>query len=81
MLSSASKYDSIKSAEECLHIINNTDRLNRIKGITNMESILSLFKYQSRFYIVQRNNYSNHRGMTFIWNNKLFPSLNVIHGK
>ena len=41
----------------------------------------SLFKYQSRFYNVQRKNYVKHRGMKMQWNNKLFPSLNVINGK
>ena len=40
-----------------------------------------LFKYQSRFYNVQRNYYFKHRGMKLQWNNKLFPSINAIHGK
>ena len=41
----------------------------------------SLFKYQSRLYNVERNNYVNHRGMKMRWNNKTFPSLNDINGK
>ena len=30
---------------------------------------------------VQRNSDINHRGIRIIWNNKLFPSLNILNGK
>ena len=46
-----------------------------------MINIESLFKYQSSIYSVQRRSGVNHRGMRMRWNNKLFPSLNSIHGK
>ena len=81
MIPSASKYVWTKFADQCLHIINNRDRLNVLKGSTKMQNIESLFKYQSCFYSFQRNNGANHIGMKRIWNNKLFPSLNVINGK
>ena len=41
----------------------------------------SLFKYQPSFYNIQRNNDVKHRGMKMTWNNKSFPSFNVINGK
>ena len=41
----------------------------------------SIFKYQSHIYNVQRNSDVNYIGMQMIWNNKRFPSLNVINGK
>ena len=46
-----------------------------------MQQRESLFKYQSHFYNVQRNNNVKHRGMKMRRNNKLFPSLNAISGK
>ena len=46
-----------------------------------MKKRQSKLKYQSRIYNVQRKSDVNHRGMKMIWNNKLFPSLNVINGK
>ena len=45
MLPSASKDVSIKFVDQCRHILNNKERLNGIKGITNMqkrESILNI---------------------------------------
>ena len=52
MLPSASKYVSIKFAYQCLHIINNKEILNGLKGSTKMQKIQSQFKYQSRIYNV-----------------------------
>ena len=37
MLSSASKYDSIKFAYQCLHIINNKEKFNELKVSTKMQ--------------------------------------------
>ena len=81
MLTSASKYVSIKFAYQCIHILNNKDRLNGLKSNKKIENRESLFKHQSRIYNVQRNNDVNNRGMKVKWNKKLFPSLNVIIGK
>ena len=39
MLPSASKYDPIKTPEQCLHIINNKDRLNGLKVSTKKQNI------------------------------------------
>ena len=50
MISSDSKYVSIKISEQCLQIINNKDKLNVPEDSTKMQKIESLFKYQSRFY-------------------------------
>ena len=47
MTTSASKYISIKFADQCLYIINNKERLNRIKGSTKMQKRKSQLKYQS----------------------------------
>ena len=55
--------------------------MNGLKGSQKMQKILLKFKYQSLIYNVQRNSDVNHRGMKMIWNNKIFPSLNVINGK
>ena len=55
MLPSASKYFSIKVLDKSLHIINNKDMLNGLKGSTKMQKRESLFKYKSRIYNVQRN--------------------------
>ena len=46
-----------------------------------MQKRQTQFKYQSRIYNVQSISDVNHRGMKMIWNNKLYPSLNVINGK
>ena len=46
-----------------------------------MKEIQSQFKYQSHIYNVQSNSDVNHKGMIMRWNNKLFPSLNVINGE
>ena len=37
ILSSASKYVSIKFADQCIHILNNNDRLNELKGSKKMQ--------------------------------------------
>ena len=44
---SASNDVSIKFTDQCLHILNNKERLNGIKGSRKMEKIKSRFKYQS----------------------------------
>ena len=38
MLPSASKYVSIKISDKCIHILNNEDRLNEIKGSTKIQN-------------------------------------------
>ena len=81
MLPSASKYVSVDFAYQCLHILNNKERLNGLKGSTKMQTRQSRFKYQSRIYNVQRKYDVDHKGMKIIWNNKLFPSLNALNGK
>ena len=45
-LPSDSKYFSIKLSKQCLHMINNKDRVNGINGSTKMKKRESLFKYQ-----------------------------------
>ena len=62
MLPNPSKYVFIKISEQCLHILDNKDRLNGLKVIKKIQKIESLFKYQSRFYNVQRNNDVQHKG-------------------
>ena len=47
MLPSASKDVSIKFADQFLHILNNKEILNGLKGSTKMQKIPSQFKYQS----------------------------------
>ena len=81
MLPSASKYFSVKFVDQCLHILNNIERLNGLKGITKKRKTTSQFKYQSRISSVQRNSGVYQRGMKMRWNNKLFLSLNSINGK
>ena len=39
MLPSASKYVSFKFADQCLHILNNKEGLNGLKGSTKMQKI------------------------------------------
>ena len=46
MLPSASKYVSINFANQCLHILNNKERLNRLKDNTKIQKRQSQFKYQ-----------------------------------
>ena len=46
MLPSASKYVSINFSDKCLHIINNKEILNGLKGSTKMQKRQSKFKYQ-----------------------------------
>ena len=48
IIPSALKDASIKISDQCIHIINNKDRLNRLKGSSKMQNIESLLKYQSR---------------------------------
>ena len=81
MLTSASKDVSIEFVEKFLHILNNKDRVNLLKGSTKMQHRESLFKYQSRLNNVQRNDDVNHIGIKLRWNNKIFPLLNVINRK
>ena len=47
-LPSASKDLSIKFVDQCLHIFNNKERLNGLKGITKTKKRQSQLKYQSR---------------------------------
>ena len=47
ILPSASKDVSIKFSDQCIHIINNKESLNGLKGITRIQKKESLFKYQS----------------------------------
>ena len=81
MTTSASKYISIKFADQCLYIINNKERLNIIKGSTKMQKRKSQFKYQPHILNVQRNSDVDHRGTKMRRNNKLLTSLNVINCK
>ena len=81
ILPCASKYVSIKFKYQCIHILNNKDRLNGIKGSTKIQKIWSILKHQSHFYNVQRNSDVNHRDMKMQRNKKLFPPFNVINGK
>ena len=55
MLPSASKYVSIKFADQCKHILNNRYRLNGIKCSTQIQKRESIFKYQPRICNVKRN--------------------------
>ena len=68
-----------KFSDQCIHMVNNKERLNRLKGRKNIEKREPLFKYQSRIYNVQRSSDVNHRGMKMRQNNKTFPSLNAIN--
>ena len=47
IIPSALKDASIKFSYQCIHIINNKYRLNRLKGSSKMQNIESLLKYQS----------------------------------
>ena len=80
-LTSASKDVSVKFSYQCLHIINNKERLDVLKGSTKIQKRESIFKSQSLIYHFQSNSDDNHRGMKIICNNKTFPSLNFIDGK
>ena len=46
MLPSSSKDVSIKLEYQCLHILNNKEILNGLKGSTKMQKRESIFKYQ-----------------------------------
>ena len=81
ILPRASKYVSIKSIDQYIHIINNKDRLNGLKGCTKMQKREYLFKYQSHLYNIQSNYNFERISITMGWNNNLFPSLNDIIGK
>ena len=67
--------------DQCLHIINNKEILNGLKGGTKIQKREPLFKYLSHIYNFQRNYDFNKIGIKMRWNNKHFPSLNVIKGK
>ena len=56
ILTSAPKDVSIIFSKQCLHIQNDNDLLNGIKGSAKINTIDSLFKHQPRFYNSQRNN-------------------------
>ena len=46
ILPSASKYVSIKFVDQCLHIINNKEILNGLKGSKRIQNREPIFKYQ-----------------------------------
>ena len=46
MLYSASKDVSIKFSDQCIHIINDKERINGLKGNTKIQKRESLFKYK-----------------------------------
>ena len=81
MFPSASKYVSVKFAYQCLHILNNKEGLNGIKGITQIKNRESLFKYQSRIYNAQRNSGVNHWGTKMRWNNNIFHRYMLLRAK
>ena len=81
MLPSAPKDVSVKFADQFIHIINDKYSLNGLKSSTKIQKRESLLKYQSRFYRFQSIHDFYQRGMKMQWNNKMFPSLNFIHGK
>ena len=60
MLPSASKDVSMKFTYQCLHIRNNIEIFNGLKGSTKMKKREPLFKYQSHIYNVQSNSDVNH---------------------
>ena len=78
MLPSASKYVSINFADQCLHILNNKEILNRLKGSTKMQKIQSQFKYQSRIYNFQSISDVDHRDMKMGWKKQTFSIINNI---
>ena len=80
MLPSASKYVSINFADQCLHILNNNEILNWLKGSSKCkkDNHNSNIKH---VYTMFSNSDVDHRGRKMIRNNKLFLSLNVINGK
>ena len=63
MLPSASKDVSIKFSYQCLHILNNKEIFNGLKGSTKIQKIQSQLKYQSRIKNIQINSDVYHRGM------------------
>ena len=77
---SDSKGVYITFLDQCIHILNNKEILNGLKGSTKMQKKESIFKYQSHIYNVQRNYGVNCRVMKMRLK-KRFPSLNVINGK
>ena len=46
VLPSASYYVTIKISDQCLHILNNKEILNGLKGSTKMQKRQPLFKYK-----------------------------------
>ena len=81
MIPGASKDVFIIFADQNIYILNNKEKLNRIKVSTKMQKRESIFKYQSCIYNIQRSSDVNHRGMKIRHYNKLFLSFNVICGK
>ena len=63
MITSSSKDVSIKLADQCIHILNNKERSNELKGSITIKNRESLLKYQSRIYNVQRNSDVDPRGI------------------
>ena len=63
MLPSTSEDISVKILYQCIHILNNKEGFNGLKCSTKMQNKVSLLKYQSRIYHIQRNYDVNHRGM------------------
>ena len=81
IIPSASKDVSVIFSDQCIHILNNKEILNGLKGSKKIKNREPLFKYLSHVYNVQRNSDVNHRVMKMIRNNKKIPSLNTIIGK
>ena len=69
MLTCASKDVLIKVSYQRLHILNNKEILNGLKGGIKMQKRESLLKYQSCIYNMQRKSDVNHRGMKMRWIN------------
>ena len=63
MLPGTSKDVAIQFADQCLHILNNKEIFNGLKGGSKMQDRESLFKYQPQIYNVQRYSDVNHRGI------------------
>ena len=72
ILPSASKYATIKFADQCLNILNIKKISNGLKGIKKMQNGESLFKYQLCIYNVQSKSDVNQRSIKMRWDNKRF---------
>ena len=73
ILPSASKDVSVIFSDQCIHILNNKEILNGLKGSKKIKKREPLFKYLSHVYNVQRNSDVNHRVIKMIRNNKKIP--------